>query len=228
MRNFIILLFFASFASSIIYLGCEGNKKKSLIYLIDHTIYGHENMRRELEKEIRKYEDILNEKNYTKFKKIRSLKISYLSVDEKGGNSPKFCADIPTIPGNNYKEFGKAVEQLKKCFGDFKDIGKNPKQYKYTLYIDALRKALDVLKEDNIDEKNIAIIGDLAIVDKESCSLESRLGCSCKSYTRLKALKEKIKKTQNLNIKIIPVNIPGEESCFEKRQKIWDSLIGKK
>ena len=210
----ILLIFFGS---------CNNKEKKQLIYLIDLTVYGNENMKRELKKELNKYRDIIDKKNYTAFKKIRNLSISYILVDDQGANSSIDCTTIQAVPGREYKKLKDSVDSIEKCFSSFKDIGKDPTKYQKTLYLQALSKALDELEKNKESKKEVIIIGDLAIVDKY-CSLEEKMGCRCHSYDKLNIIKDRIKNIKDLTIKFIPVNIPGEESCLEKRRKIWNTL----
>lgn len=208
--------------------GCtESSKNKHLIYLIDKTIYGTSNMQQELKRELSKYQKIVEAKDHNKFDEIRSLQISTVTVDDLGANSIRDCVKIPSIPGKEYKELKNAISKLQKCFKQFENIGNNSRNYRKSLYIEALNKTLDIIGKDGSSEYQIVLIGDMAIVD-ESCHLEKRGGCECKNNDKINALNSRIqslRKKNKISTELIYINIPGEESCQQTRRKIWRKLL---
>ena len=75
-------------------------------------------------------------------------------------------------------------------------------------------------------EYELILVGDMAIVD-EYCHLEKKGGCQCANFQKLTMLKNRLKelrKKQKISLRFIYINIPGEESCQQKRRKIWDQF----
>ena len=224
------------------YQGCSEKQPtlKYWILLVDYTVYDETDMVNELEK----FQTGLKESlmDYNKFQKLRKGKILYMIVDDRGGNTIFECDTIPDFQGFGKKNIhrmagddkadGKEKGTLRKCFDKIKnDPQRKPHtEYKKTLYLQAINRALEEIGKDSPNNNysyKISIFGDLAIVDSE-CFLEKN-PCECKSFKGLNDLKNKItryrKNYPHLNIKWHQINIPGEEACRRERQKIWNRLI---
>ena len=194
---------------------------------MDYTIYDSPDMHNELSKFKNSLKDQM--KNFNEFKKIKKTKIYLMAVDDRGANKIKPCVELPEFQGRKDGNIKKKLKSLSSCFEQVKkEIASRPHtDYKKTLYVEAISRALEELRNNNSEGDKIIIFGDLAIMDDE-CSLE-RKKCSCQSYKKLNNLKGKIskykKKDKYFDIDIKQINIPREEGCREERKKIWNTLL---
>ena len=175
--------------------------------------------------ELNKFRDSLKKQmeEFDKFKKIRGTEIFRMAVDDRGANKVEHCVQLPRLQGRKKKNIKKVLEDLNSCFENVRnEIKSRPHtDYKKTLYIEAINRAIEDLQSSDTEGGRITIFGDLAIMDDE-CSWEEKK-CSCKSYKKLNNLKSKIlrhkKKDKYFSIDIRQINIPAEESVVEKKGK---------
>ena len=207
---------------------CQRAEKRVWILLIDYTVYDPSDMYNELSK----FKDSLKDqmKDFDQFKKIRGTKIFRIAVDDHGANKVEHCAQLPEVQGRKDKKIENTLRELKSCFKKVENQikSRHHKDYKKTLYVEAINRAIEELQNNNTKGGRVTIFGDLAIMDNE-CSLEKKR-CSCDSYTKLNKLKNKIlrHKREDKGFSIdVPrqINIPGEESCREERKKVWNFFL---
>ena len=223
------LVFIFSLFSQILLSSCSEEKREQVwILLIDYTVYDSPDMYSQLKRFKEHLENRM--KDYAKFKEIRKTKILRMAVDDRGANKIELCLDIPEFQGLKNKKIDNSMKDLEACLKNIeKEIAHRPHtEFKKTLYMEALGRALEEIQKYDRDKSRIIIFGDLAIVDDE-CFLEEKR-CECAKFNKLNKLKEKIntykKSNPDFYIEYNRVNIPKEESCQEKRREIWKALLG--
>ena len=210
----------------------SGKVKTRWVYLFDYTVYDKKDILHEIDNSFNEIKRSVV--RFDSFKKYRNSDFLYIAVDDNGANQVEFCVHFPNVQGKDNEKVDEALAKLRKCFDVVKGKIILKKEYKKTLYLEALSRALEKTSsiKDDVQNKFI-IVGDLAIVDNE-CFLEAgptNKDCKCKGKKKINLAKEKIKnrlkKEPNFRTYLIQTNIPKEESCREYRRNIWKDILGK-